>query len=81
MPAVAARVFAEAPKTPQAVSAPTPARLIAVLPLKEEAGLWLVDLGLYEGPVFLPRVLMEPMPAGAEDEDEGHSDSDSDPAG
>jgi hypothetical protein len=75
LPAVAARVFAEAPKSPRAVSAPTPARLIAVLPLKEENGVWLVDLGLYEGPVFLPRVLMEPMPAGADDEDGSHSDS------
>lgn len=69
LPAVAARVFAEAPKVPRAVEAPTPARLIAVLPLKEEDGEWRVDLQLYEGPVLLPRVLAEPMPAADESEE------------
>lgn len=62
LPAVAARVFADAPKVPRAQTKPTPALLIAVLPLVEEGGTWKVDLPLYEGPVFLPEHLVTPMP-------------------
>jgi hypothetical protein len=74
LPAVAVRIFAEAPKFPRAVTAPTPATLIAVLPLVEEDGEWKVDLQLFEGPVYLPRILEEPMPdqsdsQASEDED------------
>ena len=68
LPAVAARVFANAPKIPRAVSQPTPATLLAVLPLMWENGGWKVDLPLYEGGddgVFLPALLTSPLPEGA----------------
>lgn len=62
LPAVAARVFANAPKVPRALTQSAPARLIAILPLVEEKGEWKVDLPMFEGPVFLPEVLASPMP-------------------
>jgi hypothetical protein len=78
LPAVAARVFAQAPKVPRIVEAPTPASLIAVLPLQLEGDNWRVDLQLYEGPVFLPRVLAEPMPSSDDIESDGpHSNESS----
>ena len=66
--AVGARVFANAPKTPRIVSKPTPATLVAVLPLVWEEGNWRVDLPLYAGDateIFLPSLLTEPPPEGA----------------
>jgi hypothetical protein len=79
LPAVAARVFADAPKVPRAVDRAAPARLIAVLPLIEEDGDWKVDLPLFEGPAFLPEVLVSPLPEdpspsdndGADDQEDG----------
>ena len=65
--AVAARVFADAPKVPRAVTGPAPALLIAVLPLVEEGGKWKVDLPMFEGPAFLPDVLVSPLPRDALD--------------
>lgn len=62
LPAVAARVFANAPKMPRAITRATPARLLAVLPFVDEDGEWKVDLPMYEGPVFLPELLTTPMP-------------------
>jgi hypothetical protein len=65
LPAVAARVFADAPPVPRAVSKATPALLIAVLPMVDEGGEWKVDLPLYdpeESHVFLPELLVTPMP-------------------
>lgn len=69
LPAVAARVFADAPKVPRAVTRATPARLLAVLPFVEEGEEWKVDLPLYEGPVFLPELLTKPMPEDPPDHD------------
>lgn len=69
LPAVAARVFADAPKVPRAVTQATPARLLAVLPFVEEEEEWKVDLPLYEGPVFLPELLTKPMPGAPSDHD------------
>lgn len=46
--AAAARVMADAPALPRAVTKPTPATLIDVLPLVEEDGGWRVDLPLFE---------------------------------
>lgn len=68
--ALAARVFADAPKVPRAVEGPVPARLHAVFPLVEEAGDWKVDLPLFEGPAFLPDVLVSPLPEDEEGTDE-----------
>jgi hypothetical protein len=68
LPAVGARVFANAPKTPRAVSKATPATLVAVLPFVWETGEWKVDLPLYagdEGGVFLPALLTSPVPERA----------------
>jgi hypothetical protein len=48
LPALGARVFAEAPKLPRAVEGPTPASALAVLPVIEENRSWRVDLGLFE---------------------------------
>lgn len=62
LPAVAARVFADAPKMPRAITRATPARLLAVLPFVEEDGEWKVDLPIYEGPDSLPDLLKTPMP-------------------
>lgn len=67
LPALAARVFANAPKVLRAVTRATPARLLAVLPLVEEKGEWKIDLPMFEGPVFLPELLNTPMP----DDDQG----------
>jgi hypothetical protein len=79
LPAVAARVFADAPKVPRAITRSAPARLIAVLPLVEEKGRWKVDLPMFEGPVFLPEVLASPMPEEGrpepEDDEKGQDDS------
>jgi hypothetical protein len=61
LPAVAARVLADAPPVPRAVVKPTPATLLAVLPLVSEDGDWKVDLPLYEGPVWLPELLSTPL--------------------
>lgn len=72
LPALAARVFADAPKVPRAVEGPVPARLLAVFPLIEEADGWKVDLPLFEGPAFLPDVLVSPLPEDEEgSEDKG----------
>jgi hypothetical protein len=68
LPAVAARVFAQAPRTPRAMLKATPALLIAVLPLIWEESEWRVDLPLYAGDVgdvFLPDLLTRPLPDGA----------------
>jgi hypothetical protein len=72
LPALAARVFAEAPKVPRAVTHTAPARLLAVLPLVEESGKWKVDLPMFEGPAFLPEVLTTALPGdeGSEPDDE-----------
>ena len=67
LPAVAARVFADAPKVPRAVEGPAPALLLAVLPLVEEGGDWKVDLPMFEGPAFLPDVLVSPLPESESD--------------
>jgi hypothetical protein len=67
LPAVGARVFANAPRLPRAISKATPATLVAVLPLVWEAGEWKVDLPLYagdDGGVFLPALLTSPAPLG-----------------
>lgn len=78
LPAVAARVFADAPKVPRAVEGPAPALLLAILPLVEEGGEWKVDLPMFEGPAFLPDVLVSPLPGEPSDSDEetdgGHGD-------
>lgn len=66
LPAVAARVFANAPKTPRIITRATPA-LLLVLPFVEEDGEWKVDLPMYEGPVYLPELLTTPMPNGSQD--------------
>lgn len=68
LPAIGARVFANAPKIPRAVLKATPATLLAVLPLVWEGGEWKVDLPLYagdDGDVFLPELLTKPMPEAA----------------
>lgn len=74
--AVAARVFADAPKVPRAVTRPAPALLIAVLPMVEEEGKWKIDLPMFEGPAFLPDVLVSPLPGDVsdsrEESDENH---------
>jgi hypothetical protein len=62
LPAVAARVFADAPSLPRAVDRPTPARLLAVLPLVEEDGFWKVDLVLFEDQETLASLLVQPPP-------------------
>ncbi|MDX6627666.1 MAG: hypothetical protein QOE56_2655 [Solirubrobacterales bacterium] len=77
LPALAARVFADAPKVPRAITRSAPARLLAVLPLVEEKGEWKVDLPMFEGPAFLPEVLTSPLPKEtlpAEDEVENQED-------
>jgi hypothetical protein len=50
LPALGARVFAEAPLLPRMVDRPTPAALIGVLPVVEEKNAWRIDLALFEGP-------------------------------
>lgn len=68
VPAVGARIFANAPKIPRVVTRPTPATLIAVLPFVWEDGDWKVDLPLYagdDGDLFLPEILTKPVPEGA----------------
>lgn len=76
--ALAARVFADAPKVPRALTHSAPARLLAVLPLIEEKGEWKVDLPLFEGPAFLPEVLTSPLPEDlsppTDDEEQGHAE-------
>jgi len=78
LPALAARVFADAPKVPRALTRSAPARLLAVLPMVEEEGEWKVDLPLFEGPAFLPEVLTSPMPdetsPATDDEGEDHGE-------
>jgi hypothetical protein len=71
LPALAARVFAEAPKVPRALTRAAPARLLAVLPLVEEHDEWKVDLPMFEGPAFLPEVLTSPLPEADRPESEG----------
>jgi hypothetical protein len=65
--AVGARVYADAPTLPRATMKPTPASLLAVLPLVWEHGTWRVDLPLYEGEggVDLPAILTTAPPEGA----------------
>lgn len=48
LPAVAARVIANAPAMPRAITKPTPATLVDALPLVSEADGWRVDLALFE---------------------------------
>ena len=78
LPAVAARVFADAPKVPRAIEGPAPALLLAVLPLVDEKGEWKVDLPMFEGPAFLPDVLVSPLPGSepetADEAPNGHED-------
>jgi hypothetical protein len=76
LPALAARVFSDAPKVPRAVDVATPARLIAVFPLVEEKGEWKVDLPLFEGPAFLPDVLVSPIPDEDHNQGEGEDPPD-----
>lgn len=71
VPALAARVFADAPKVPRAIERAAPARLLAVLPLVWEGEEWKIDLPLFEGPAFLPDVLVSPLPQEDSDEEDG----------
>jgi hypothetical protein len=51
--------------------------LLAVLPLVEEEGKWKVDLPIFEGPAYLPEVLVSPLPeeaSGTEDGEDGVQD-------
>jgi hypothetical protein len=67
LPAVGARVFANAPKSPRTIDKPTPATLLAVLPFVWEND-WVVDLPIYSGEatdLFLPALLTTPPPEGA----------------
>jgi hypothetical protein len=67
LPAVGARVFANAPKSPRTIDKPTPATLLAVLPFVWENE-WVVDLPIYSGEgtdLFLPALLTTPPPEGA----------------
>lgn len=62
IPAVAVRILAHTPRFPRAVDRPTPARLIAALPLVEEDGAWKLDLNLMgEVEKWFP-LLYEPLP-------------------
>lgn len=76
--AVGARVFADAPKVPRAVDGPVPGLLLAVLPLVEEEGQWKVDLPMFEGPAFLPDVLVSPLPGEQQDLQDEEEDQDGD---
>lgn len=68
LPALGARIFAEAPKLPRAVEEPTPASALAVLPLVDENASWRVDLGLFEehGGELL-ELLNQPLPEDLDD--------------
>lgn len=61
--AVAARVIADAPSIPRATDRPTPALLVAVLPLVTENEDWKVDLPLFEDQQRLISLLGQPPPA------------------
>lgn len=65
LPALAARVMAEAPLLPRVVNRPTPARMLAVLPMVLENGAWRVDLPLFEGSENLIELLAQPLPPDA----------------
>jgi hypothetical protein len=68
-PAVAVRILAHTPKFPRAVDRPTPARLIAALPLIEESEGWRLDLTLMkETDKWFP-LLYEPPPESASSEE------------
>lgn len=67
LPAVAVRVVADAPKVPRSVEGPAPVLLLAILPLVEEGGEWKVDLPMFEGPDYLPDVLVSPLPGSESD--------------
>jgi hypothetical protein len=63
LPAVAARVFADPPAVPRAVSRPTPAFMLTALPLVEEEDGWKVDLALYRDRESWVQSLEEPLPS------------------
>jgi hypothetical protein len=65
--AVAARVIADAPKVPRAMSRPTPARMLTPLPLVEENGEWKADLDLMEREDTWIDYLTQPMPQSSAD--------------
>lgn len=63
--AVAARIFADAPKLPRALPRATPATLIDLLPLVRDEALWRVDLALFERrqELELTELLTSPPPS------------------
>jgi hypothetical protein len=66
-PAVAARILAHTPKFPRAVDRPTPARMIAAVPLVEENGRWTLDLQLMKEMEQWRPLLQMPLPSDPED--------------
>ncbi|MGH2761118.1 MAG: hypothetical protein ACRDLD_00745 [Thermoleophilaceae bacterium] len=60
--AVAARVMADAPTLPRAVTKPTPATMIDALPLVSEDDGWRVDLPLFERRDEWSHLLTSPLP-------------------
>lgn len=76
LPALGARVFAEAPKLPRTVEKPTPASALAVIPLIEENRSWRVDLGLFEEHGGeLVELLNQPLPEDSEESNLSDADS------
>lgn len=61
--AVAARIMADAPALPRAVTKPTPATMIDVLPLVLEGDRWRVDLPLFERRSEWSHLISSPLPA------------------
>lgn len=72
--AVAARVMEHTPAMPRAITAPTPATMLAALPLVEEESGWRVDLPLFERRDEWIQLLASPLPE-AGDEPAASSDS------
>ncbi len=66
--AVAARVIADAPKIPRAMSRPTPARMLTALPLIDREGEWRVDLDLMRKVDTWIDYLTQPMSQTPSDE-------------
>lgn len=60
--AVAARVIADAPALPRAITKPTPATLIDVLALVSESDSWRIDLPLFERRHEWSHLLTSPLP-------------------
>jgi hypothetical protein len=63
--AVAARVIANAPAMPRAVSKPTPAMLVDALPLVFEDDHWRVDLPMFQRRLEWIHLLSEPPPGSS----------------